>query len=77
MIWELKDVFVDECGNVYTCMKGQWRETARGGIRTFGYSLSPGTDLTSTRTQEKITGPGIGDNSLGLAGLFGLVLGFK
>jgi acetylornithine deacetylase/succinyl-diaminopimelate desuccinylase-like protein len=30
------------------------------------------TDLTITRTPETIYGPGIGDNSIGLAGLFGL-----
>ena len=31
------------------------------------------TDLTITRENGKVHGPGIGDNSLGVAGLFGLV----
>jgi acetylornithine deacetylase/succinyl-diaminopimelate desuccinylase-like protein len=35
------------------------------------------TDLQLSRTPDKFTGPGIGDNSLGLAGLFGLLWGLK
>jgi tripeptide aminopeptidase len=35
------------------------------------------TDLTVVHTPKKISGPGIGDNSLGLAGLFGLYWGLK
>lgn len=36
-----------------------------------------GTDLSLVRSADKICGPGIGDNSMGVAGLFGLLWGLR
>jgi acetylornithine deacetylase/succinyl-diaminopimelate desuccinylase-like protein len=73
----LMDVSVDEAGNVY----GRW--TVDGGRRTDGKPLIVSahldtvfpreTDLEVKRDGEMIYGPGLGDNSLGVAALFGLV----
>jgi tripeptide aminopeptidase len=72
-----KDVSVDECGNVYTHING-WGEKPPLVVSAHLDTVFPhGTDLTSVRSLEKITGPGIGDNSMGLAGLFGLFWAFN
>jgi acetylornithine deacetylase/succinyl-diaminopimelate desuccinylase-like protein len=69
----LADVSLDELGNVYACMPG------RGAARPLVISAHTDTvfprqtDLNVQRTPTQISGPGIGDNSLGVAGLFGLV----
>jgi tripeptide aminopeptidase len=71
----LQDVSVDEVGNVY----GRW--TVDNGRSRKPLIVSahldtvfpPETDLEVTRDGEKILGPGLGDNSLGVAGLFGLL----
>jgi acetylornithine deacetylase/succinyl-diaminopimelate desuccinylase-like protein len=73
----LRDVSVDEIGNVY----GRW--TAGDGQRKNGKPLIVSahldtvfpldTDLRVTRRLGLIHGPGLGDNSLGVAALFGLL----
>ncbi len=69
----LQDVSVDELGNVYGRLPGA--ENARPLVisahldTVFPYDV----DLQVRREAEKIFGPGIGDNSLGLAGLFGVL----
>lgn len=69
----LQDVSVDEIGNVYGRIPGQ------GALRPVVVSahldtvFPYGTDLQVQREADKVFGPGIGDNSLGLAGLFGLL----
>jgi acetylornithine deacetylase/succinyl-diaminopimelate desuccinylase-like protein len=68
----LEEPFIDECGNVYACLKGRGEKPPVVVTAHLDTVFPEGTDLTGTRTIEKITGPGIGDNSLGLAGLFGL-----
>ncbi|MFZ2096274.1 MAG: M20/M25/M40 family metallo-hydrolase [Anaerolineales bacterium] len=71
-VWGAKEVSIDEVGNVYTHIRGE-REKAIIVVSAHLDTVFPqDTELTSSRNQEKITGPGIGDNSLGLAGLFGL-----
>lgn len=61
----------DELGNVYACRPG-------GGGPALLVSahldtvFPAGTDLAIRRENGRIVGPGIGDNSLGVAGLFGL-----
>ena len=66
------EVLSDECGNVYMCIKGRG-ETPPVVVSAHLDTVFPiETDLSITTTPEKIMGPGIGDNSLGLAGLFGL-----
>jgi acetylornithine deacetylase/succinyl-diaminopimelate desuccinylase-like protein len=73
MIEGLQDVSVDDIGNVYARVPGQ------GQLRPVVVSahldtvFPYGTDLQVQREADKVFGPGIGDNSLGLAGLFGLL----
>ena len=68
----LKDVILDETGNVYARIKGRGVKPPLVVSAHLDTVFPIGTDLTVTRSQEMISGPGIGDNSLGLAGLFGL-----
>jgi tripeptide aminopeptidase len=69
----LADVTMDQLGNVYGCLRGY------GSVRPLVVSahldtvFPASTDLTLRREPGKIYGPGIGDNSLGVAGLFGLL----
>lgn len=69
----LQEVTIDDIGNVYGRFPGQ------GKIRPVVVSahldtvFPYGTDLQVQREADKVFGPGIGDNSLGLAGLFGLL----
>jgi tripeptide aminopeptidase len=69
----LANVSMDANGNVFGCLPGQ-------GIRqplvvsAHTDTVFPATtDLKVRREADKIHGPGIGDNSLGVAGLFGLL----
>ena len=69
----LAGVETDVLGNVYACLPGEGR--ARPIVITaHSDTVFPReTDLSVTRESGKITAPGIGDNSLGVAGLFGLL----
>jgi acetylornithine deacetylase/succinyl-diaminopimelate desuccinylase-like protein len=68
----LKDVVLDDIGNVYALFKGRGEKPPLV-VSAHLDTVFPGdTNLTISRTPDKITGPGIGDNSVGLAGLFGL-----
>jgi tripeptide aminopeptidase len=74
----LQGVEVDSTGNVYACFRSERRPPsviARPLVVSAHLdTVFPlGVDLGVRRDQESITGPGIGDNSLGLAGLFGLI----
>jgi acetylornithine deacetylase/succinyl-diaminopimelate desuccinylase-like protein len=69
----LSEVAADELGNVYGRLpgKGEARPVI---VSAHLDTVFPfGTDLQVRREADKIFGPGIGDNSLGLAGLFGLL----
>jgi tripeptide aminopeptidase len=69
----LADIDLDEAGNVYARLPGENPDLPLV-ISAHLDTVFPGdTDLTASQEPGKITGPGIGDNSLGLAGLFGLV----
>ena len=82
---ELADVEMDQVGNVYACLKSRVPQPASGGsgestvrrplvVSAHLDTVFPsGTDLHFEREPERIRAPGIGDNSLGVAGLFGLV----
>jgi len=72
-----KDVSVDDTGNVYTHISGEGNKPPLIVSAHLDTVFPQSTDLSSTRTLEKIIGPGIGDNSLGLAGLFGLYWAFN
>lgn len=66
-------VEIDPVGNVYACLKG---EASAPPLILSAHSdtvFPSGTNLKVTRTAEAIYGPGIGDNSMGIAGLFGLL----
>lgn len=71
-----KEVFVDDCGNVYAHLLGRGEKPPLVVSAHMDTVFPEGTDLTCVRTEEKIYGAGIGDNSLGLAGLFGLYWNF-
>jgi len=68
----LQDVSMDEAGNVLARLPGG---DARPLVLTAHLDtvFPRETDLRLTRDGERIHGPGIGDNSMGVAALFGLV----
>jgi acetylornithine deacetylase/succinyl-diaminopimelate desuccinylase-like protein len=74
----LLDVSRDPVGNVYARLPGRESGPASG-CRPLVISahldtvFPTSTDLRLERSTDKISGPGIGDNSLGVAGLFGLL----
>jgi tripeptide aminopeptidase len=65
-------VNMDDLGNVYTCVHGVEGKPPLVVSAHLDTVFPQATNLSSIRNQEKISGPGIGDNSLGLAGLLGL-----
>lgn len=70
---ELCDVEMDDLGNVYGRLPGAGA-TPPLVVTAHSDTVFPsGTDLQISREQDRIYGPGIGDNSLGVAGLFGLL----
>ena len=73
----LCDVATDEAGNVYGRLHGTGSALPLILSAHLDTVFSSSTDLAVTRTVERIYGPGIGDNSLGVAGLLGLVWGLR
>jgi acetylornithine deacetylase/succinyl-diaminopimelate desuccinylase-like protein len=73
----LKDVVIDEVGNVYGRWKtddGRLRDEKPLIVSAHLDTVFPGeTNLEVKREGKKIFGPGLGDNSLGVAALFGLL----
>jgi acetylornithine deacetylase/succinyl-diaminopimelate desuccinylase-like protein len=69
----LSDVAVDAIGNVYGRLPGEGGERPLVVTAHTDTVFPKGTDLAIKRDSENIHGPGIGDNSLGVAGLFGLL----
>lgn len=71
----LVDAAIDEAGNAY----GRWKTPGQAGAKPLIVSahldtvFPANTDLTVTRKPDQIHGPGLGDNSLGVAALFGLL----
>ncbi|MBN2388272.1 MAG: M20/M25/M40 family metallo-hydrolase [Anaerolineales bacterium] len=73
----LAEVEIDSVGNVYACLKGQHGQPASGQpplvvSAHLDTVFPPSVDLTIGREADRIAGPGIGDNSLGVAALVGL-----
>jgi acetylornithine deacetylase/succinyl-diaminopimelate desuccinylase-like protein len=69
----LCDVKIDELGNVFARLPGEDRSRPIV-VSAHSDTVFPReTDLGIKREPDKIFGPGIGDNSLGVAGLFGLI----
>ncbi|MGQ9833401.1 MAG: M20/M25/M40 family metallo-hydrolase [Candidatus Villigracilaceae bacterium] len=70
----LADVQTDRVGNVYARLEGTSPAARPLVVSAHLDTVFPlETDLQVTRRQDRIIGPGIGDNSLGVAGLFGLL----
>jgi len=69
----LNDVTMDELGNVFGRLPGSGNSPPLIVTAHLDTVFPFGTDLQVQREGDKIYGPGIGDNSLGLAGLFGLL----
>jgi tripeptide aminopeptidase len=71
-----KEVLYDEIGNVLIHLTGLGKKSPLIISAHLDTVFPEGTDLACSRTDDRIYGPGIGDNSLGLAGLFGLFMKF-
>ena len=73
----MQDVGIDAVGNVYARLAAKPEANTRCKSLVVSAHLDTvfpsNVDLTIRREPERILGPGIGDNSLGVAGLFGLV----
>ncbi|MBN2044250.1 MAG: M20/M25/M40 family metallo-hydrolase [Anaerolineales bacterium] len=70
----LSQVEMDGDGNVFACLPGADSDHLPLVVTAHTDTVFPaGTDLSVTRENGKVHGPGIGDNSLGVAGLYGLV----
>lgn len=69
----LKDVEIDEIGNVLGRLPGSGSTLPIIVSAHLDTVFPSGTDLGYERLAEKLAGPGIGDNAVGLAGLFGLL----
>jgi tripeptide aminopeptidase len=69
----LQDVSLDHTGNVYARLPGNGSALPLVVSAHLDTVFPADTDLAITRSPETIAGPGIGDNSLGVAGLFFLV----
>lgn len=71
-----KDLLVefDPVGNVLGCLKGQNKSSDPIIVCAHLDTVFPAnTNLRVTRESDRIFGAGIGDNSMGVAGLFGLI----
>jgi acetylornithine deacetylase/succinyl-diaminopimelate desuccinylase-like protein len=68
----LAEVEQDELGNVYGCRRGSSRGTGLMIVAHLDTVFQRTTDLAVRRAGSRICGPGIGDNSLGVAGLLHL-----
>ena len=70
----LADVSMDDAGNAFGRLKSGTASAKPLVVSAHLDTVFPaGTDLTVTRNAGKIHGPGLGDNSLGVAALFGLL----
>jgi acetylornithine deacetylase/succinyl-diaminopimelate desuccinylase-like protein len=69
----LHDIAIDEVHNVYACLPGSGIAKPLVVSAHLDTVFPIETDLAATIKKDRIAGPGIGDNSLGIAALFGLV----
>jgi tripeptide aminopeptidase len=69
----LNDICIDETGNVFARLRGKGKEKPLVVSAHLDTVFPIDTDLRVTRGPELIHGPGLGDNSLGVASLFGLL----
>lgn len=69
----LADVQMDSLGNVSGCLPGSGAAAPVVISAHLDTVFPEGTDLTLRQEQDRLYGPGIGDNSIGIGGLFGMV----
>ena len=69
----LTDVSVDASGNVFACLRSNGNAKPLIVSAHLDTVFTRETNLQARRENEKVYGPGIGDNSLGVAALFGLI----
>lgn len=69
----LEEINVDPLGNVYARLPGAGRGRPLVVSAHTDTVFPPGSDLKVRREADRIYGPAIGDNSLGVSGLFGLL----
>jgi tripeptide aminopeptidase len=69
----LDDLCLDEAGNVFACWAGKGTEKPLIVSAHLDTVFPIETNLRVSRGSDLIHGPGLGDNSLGVAGLFGLL----
>jgi tripeptide aminopeptidase len=69
----LADIAIDEIGNVYARLPGSHSNRPILVSAHLDSVFPIDTELGIARSSDKISGPGIGDNAIGLAGLIGLV----
>jgi tripeptide aminopeptidase len=70
-------VEIDAAGNVLACLAGSGKDRPLVVSAHMDTVFPPSVDLHFEREAERILGPGLGDNSLGVAGLFGLLWGLR
>ena len=70
---KLKDVLIDSLNNVFARLPGNGKQPPLIVSAHTDTVFPENTSLHVTREGERIYGPGIGDNSLGVAALFGLL----
>lgn len=69
----LQDVTIDEVDNVFACLPGEGRARPLIVSAHLDTVFPKETDLTAKRRKNRIIAPGIGDNSMGVGTLIGLV----
>jgi len=69
----LTRVEMDDLGNVFACLPGKSSDTSLVVSAHTDTVFPIETDLKVTQENTHVYGPGIGDNSVGVAGLFGLI----
>jgi len=73
----LLDVLIDSTGNIYGCLPGAGKAPPLVVSAHMDTVFPLNTDLLIRRENGKIYGPGIGDNSVGVASLLGLLWGIR
>ncbi len=72
--FDLQNIQIDELYNVTGLMRG--KQNQQSGIMVSAHTdtvFSADTDLTIRKDKDMIYGPGLGDNSVGVSGMLGLV----
>jgi tripeptide aminopeptidase len=74
---KLREVAIDKTGNVYGLLPKAQEQTSNAKPLIVSAHLDTvfpaDTDLRLTRQSDRVYGPGLGDNSFGVAALFGLI----